>query len=217
MKPGLTNNQLKIVAMITMTLDHVGVFMPQYPALRIIGRLAFPVFAYMIAEGCAHTRDIRRYFGSVAVMAALCQIVQYLVTGSAYMGILVTFSLSILLTALLQKRLWISALAALLGAFLICIVPIPGTDFRVDYGFIGVLTPVVVYLVKPKWGKCLACAAMLCALGLSYGGSQWYALLSIPLLLAYNGERGTWNLKSLFYWYYPAHIAVIFGIFRFLR
>lgn len=195
MKPGLTNNQLKIIAMVTMTLDHIGVYMPQYPVLRIIGRLAFPVFAYMIAEGCSHTRDIWRYFRSVAVLAALCQIVQYLVTGSVYMGILVTFSLSIALAALLQRRLWISALAALLGVFLICTVPIPGTDFRVDYGFIGVLTPVAVYCMKTKRAKCLVCTAMLCALGLSYGGSQWYALLSMPFLLAYNGERGKWNLK----------------------
>lgn len=217
MKPGLTNNQLKLIAMVAMTLDHMGVYMPQYPVLRIIGRLAFPVFAYMIAEGCSYTRDIWRYFYSVAVMAALCQIAQYLVTGSVYMGILVTFSLSILLVALLQKRLWFSTLAALLGALLICTVPIPDTDFRVDYGFIGVLTPVVVYCMKTKWEKCLVFAAMLCVLGLSYGGSQWYALLSIPLLLAYNGERGKWNLKNMFYWYYPAHIAVIYGIFFLLR
>lgn len=217
MKPGLTNNQLKLIAMVTMTLDHIGVYMPQYPVLRIIGRLAFPIFAYMIAEGCSHTRDIWRYLSSVAVMAALCQIVQYLVTGSVYMGILVTFSLSILLVALLQQKLWGWALAALVGTFLICTVPVPGTDFRVDYGFIGVLLPVAVYLVKTKWGKCLVCAAMLCALGLSNGGVQWYALLSIPLLLTYNGERGKWNMKGLFYWYYPAHIAVIYGIFYILR
>lgn len=217
MKPGLTNNQLKLIAMVTMTLDHIGVYMPQYPGLRIIGRLAFPIFAFMIAEGCSHTRDIWRYFSSVALMAALCQIVQYLTTGSLYMGILVTFSLSILLVALLQRQLWGSALAALIGAFLISTVPIPGTDFRVDYGFIGVLVPVTVYLVKTKWGKCLACAAMLCALGLSSGGVQWFALFSIPLLLVYNGERGKWNMKGLFYWYYPAHIAVIYGIFFILR
>ena len=217
MKPGLTNNQLKLIAMVTMTLDHIGVFLPQYPILRVLGRLAFPVFAYMIAEGCALTRDIWRYFSSVAVMAAACQIVQYLVTGSVYMGILVTFSLSILLVALLQQRLWVCTAAAFLGAFLICVVPVLGTDFRVDYGFVGVLTPVAVYLIKTRWGKCLVCAAMLCALGCFRGGIQWYALFSIPLLLAYNGQRGERNLKGLFYWYYPAHIAVIYLVFFILR
>lgn len=215
MKWGLTNNQLKLIAMAAMTLDHIGVFLPQYPLLRILGRLAFPVFAYMIAEGCSYTRDIWRYFSSVAGLAAVCQVVQYLFTGSVYMGILVTFSLSILLVALLQKQLWSAVTATLLGAFVICTVSIPGTDFQVDYGFVGVLTPVMVYVMKTKWAKCLACTVMLCALGLSCGGVQWYGLLAIPLLLTYNGERGKWNLKGLFYWYYPVHIAAIYGIFSF--
>ena len=217
MKQGLTNNQLKIIAMITMTLDHIGLFMPQYPVLRILGRLAFPIFAYMIAEGCAHTRNIWRYLGSVALMAALCQVVQYVTTGSVYMGILVTFSLSILLIALIKDGYKFSVWIALIGVFLISTVPILGTDFQVDYGFVGVLTPVAVYLMKNKWGKAAACAVMLCALGLSYGTTQWYALLAVPLLLAYNGQRGKLKLKNLFYWYYPAHIAVIYAIFSFLQ
>ena len=51
-KFGLTNNQLKIIAMVSMLFDHVGKeLLPQYTVLQIIGRLAFPIFAYMIAEG----------------------------------------------------------------------------------------------------------------------------------------------------------------------
>ena len=51
MKVGLSNNQLKILAMIAMTLDHVGVYLfPQVLWLRIVGRLAFPIYAFMIAE-----------------------------------------------------------------------------------------------------------------------------------------------------------------------
>ena len=55
---GLTNNQLKLIALVTMTLDHIGVVLfPQAQWLRIVGRLAFPIFAYMIAEGCRHTAN----------------------------------------------------------------------------------------------------------------------------------------------------------------
>ena len=57
---GLTNNQLKLIAMLSMLIDHVGMLLfPGVRVLRIIGRLAFPIFAYMIAEGCAHTRSRR--------------------------------------------------------------------------------------------------------------------------------------------------------------
>ena len=216
MKLGLTNNQLKIIAMITMTIDHIGLYMPQYLFLRIIGRLAFPIYAYMIAEGCVHTRNTWRYLGSVAAMAALCQIVQFVVTGSLHMSILVTFSLSILLVALLKEKQWFAATAAWIGAFLICNIPIPGTDFRVDYGFIGVMIPVVLYLVKNKWLKCLVCAIMLCALAINSSYVQWYALCAVPLLLLYNGQRGKLQIKQLFYWYYPAHLAIIYCVFTYM-
>ena len=60
---GLNGNQLKILAMLFMTVDHVGAFlMPQYEILRYIGRLAMPIFAFMIAEGCTHTHNRLRYF-----------------------------------------------------------------------------------------------------------------------------------------------------------
>ena len=56
--PGLTGNQLKLIALITMTIDHIGfMLLPQVKILRAIGRIAFPIFAYMIAEGCQYTRN----------------------------------------------------------------------------------------------------------------------------------------------------------------
>lgn len=55
---GLTGNQLKLLALIAMTCDHVGLqLLPQFIILRIIGRLAAPLFAYMIAEGCRYTHN----------------------------------------------------------------------------------------------------------------------------------------------------------------
>lgn len=55
---GLSGNQLKLIALATMTLDHVGAYLlPQVLFLRILGRLSLPIYAYMIAEGCRHTRS----------------------------------------------------------------------------------------------------------------------------------------------------------------
>jgi len=60
---GLTNNQLKIIAMLAMLIDHVGmIIFPGIMALRYIGRIALPIFAYMIAEGCHYTRDRKSTF-----------------------------------------------------------------------------------------------------------------------------------------------------------
>ena len=55
---GLTGNQLKLIALFAMTCDHVGLqLLPNVLILRILGRLALPIFAYMIAEGCRYTRN----------------------------------------------------------------------------------------------------------------------------------------------------------------
>jgi len=64
-KIGLTNNQLKVIAMVTMTVDHVGFLLfPRLLLLRCIGRLAFPIYAYMVAEGCSHTKSLPKYLGA---------------------------------------------------------------------------------------------------------------------------------------------------------
>lgn len=217
---GLSGNALKIIALLAMTADHIGfILLPQYPALRVIGRLAFPIFAYMIGEGCRYTRSMGRYFGLLAGVAAVCQVVDYAVTGSLYQCILVTFSLSVALIAALRRARetasaarWLVALAALGAVFFLTeALPqlLPGTDYAVDYGFLGVLLPVGVYFAKNKTAKLCFTAAMLFLLGGDLGNVQMYALLALPLLWLYNGQRGKWRLKYLFYIYYPAHLAAL--------
>ena len=68
----LSGNALKIIAAVAMTIDHVGLmFFPQLKVLRIIGRIALPIFAFMIAEGCRYTRNKLRYFLTVFLLASL--------------------------------------------------------------------------------------------------------------------------------------------------
>ena len=69
-KLGLTNNQFKIIAMVSMLLDHMGLlFFPDEQIFRILGRIAFPIFAYMIAEGCRYTKTRAKYLGMIGGMA----------------------------------------------------------------------------------------------------------------------------------------------------
>lgn len=211
---GLNGNQLKILAMIAMTCDHVGLqLLPQVAILRWIGRLALPIYAYLVAEGCRHTRSRKTYLLRMASLGGLCQIVYLVAMGSLYQCILVTFSLSICLICCLEDfqkgRRW-PFLLALAGTFVLCVV-VPelwkGTDFTIDYGFPGVLLPVLIY-AHPIWGLVLG----LLALNLEMGGMQWLSIGAIPLLLCYNGQRGKANLGRLFYWYYPVHLVVIYGL-----
>lgn len=216
MKPMLTANQLKLLALVTMTVDHIGAYLlPHVLLLRIIGRLALPVYAYMIAEGCKHTRNRRKYLLQMAGMAALCQLVYFFAMESLYQCILVTFTLSILLIYACDTGSRPLIAVALLGvAFVTVALPqlLHGTDFAVDYGLFGVLVPVLTYLGEDRRQKLVMCAVALMLLACWYGGIQWLSLLALVPLGLYNGQRGKARLKGLFYWYYPLHLAAIYGI-----
>ena len=216
MQGKLTSNQLKLLAMLTMTLDHIGVQMfPGVLWLRIVGRLAFPIYAYMIAEGCAHTRNRRKYLLQMAGLALLCQLVYFFAMGSLFQCILVTFTLSILLIyACDTGSRPLTALALLGVAFVTVALPrlLPGTDFAIDYGFFGVLVPVAAYLGETRRKKLLFTAGALVVLAWLVGGIQWYSLAALLPLALYGGQRGKRRMKWLFYLYYPLHLAAIYGI-----
>ena len=222
-RSGLTGNQLKILAMITMTVDHVGaILFPRLRLLRIIGRLAMPIYAYMIAEGCRYTRDRKKYLLRLLRLGVLCQVVYLIAMGSLYMCILITFSLSVCLINLLDlveqeksSRNWLKLWAGIIFAFFLCVILpdlLPNTDFEVDYGLPGVLLPVLIYGAGTR-GLLLGVALV----ALNYGGILWYAFLAVPFLLLYNGQRGKANIGKLFYWYYPAHLVAIYGIGQIIK
>ncbi len=222
---GLSSNVLKLIAIISMTCDHAAkMFAPDCIPLLIIGRLAFPIFAYMIAEGCAHTRSRGRYFARMAIFAAVCQIAYSVFTGSLYMCILVTFTMSIGLIILLDnaaqsKKPADIAIAA--AGFALCIFIctarlhiFKGTDFDIDYRLLGVLLPVAVYLSPKKWQKLGFMAIITLAMDFYM---QKYALLALIPLALYSGRRGKAKLKYLFYIYYPLHLLAIELIYELSR
>lgn len=220
---GMNSNQLKIIALLAMTCDHVGKqLFPQIQILQILGRLALPIFAYMIAEGCIHTKSKRKYLLTMVGLAAVCQVVYYVAMNSLYQCILVTFSLSIVLIYLLdmakQKKGFWRYTACVIGfaaAVFICVVLpwlIPNSDFAIDYGLLGVMLPVFVYWGKSKTTKLLLMGVLLFFLSIKMGGVQWYSLFTLVLLAFYNGKRGTLKMKHLFYIYYPLHLLGIYII-----
>lgn len=222
-----TGNQLKIIALIAMTIDHIGArIFPEVKILRIIGRIAFPIFAYMIAEGCKYTRNRKKHLLTIFAIAIICQLVYFFAMGSLNQCILVTFSLSVALIYALDNaqsrgdiKSYVIALAAFIGViFLTEILPViwKGTDFGIDYGLYGVMLPVLVFAADKKIQKLFAAAIMLVLLSISLGGVQWFGLMSLLLLALYNGERGGLKMKNLFYIYYPSHLVVIYLISMFV-
>lgn len=223
---GISGNALKIIAMLAMFIDHAAFQFvpwssPWYMPLRMIGRLAFPIFAFMIAEGCVYTRNRARYLGMIFGLGAICQIAYTVAMKHFYMGILMVFSLSIAtiycidglkaVKRTLPRCLLVLALAGI--AFIVLFMPsiFAKQGFDLDYGTLGFLLPIVLYyLHKDRWPRLIALTAILIGLSLVYRRYQFYALFTVPLLALYNGKRGKWKLKYLFYVFYPAHLAFIY-------
>lgn len=234
----LSGNALKVIAAILMVVDHIGYFLyPQYVILRIIGRLSFPIFAFMIAEGCYHTKNKLRYFSGIFGCAFAYQIFNYFVVRDTYMCILVTFSVAILFIYLLQflkeqlfftDTLWGKPVAVLILMIAVWGIYLLNRVFYIDYGFWGCLMPAFACILKkPKtisvpWLEKLDCHPVhvltfgigLFLLSLESGWVQMYCLLALPLLMAYSGERGKMKMKLFFYIFYPVHIGVIYLIGR---
>lgn len=230
----LSGNALKIIAALSMLIDHIGVvLLPDVTILRIIGRIAFPIYAFMIAEGCANTKNKPWYFFTVFILGTGCQIVYYLYDGDTYMGILITFSLSILVIYAMQY-LKETVLASensrgkQCAVHLIFLLTIAGVYFlnryfEIDYGFWGCMTPVFASVFRrtrsnrsPYWERFddLPVHVFMLGIGLVivacvFGGIQPYSLLAIPFLLLYSGKRGKKKMKAFFYIFYPAHLIVL--------
>ena len=203
---------LKLLAAFSMLLDHVGLFFfPGEMGFRIAGRLAFPIFAFMIAEGCRYTRSRWRYWGMIAALAAVCQAVYYFAAGDTYLSVLVTFSLAIPVVWALRefqktkKWYWAAAFCVLVAA-----VAYLNRILTIDYGFWGCMLPVWAAAIPGAPVAGLLCG--LVALSADLGGLQWYCLLAVLPLACYNGTLGKRKLKYFFYIFYPAHLALLQGL-----
>ena len=237
----LSGNALKFIAAFCMVVDHVGmVFFPREEIFRVVGRIAFPLFAYMLAEGCEYTKNKLKHFLFMLSFAAVCQIGYTVFTGDTYMSILVTFSVAVLLiyalgffknTLFSDKPLIFKILTgALFGASVVSAYFL-NEFIDMDYGFAGCVLPLLPSVFrKPKgangrawqWLDNKYVHITMFALGLSAFATasmtrQWFALCSIPLLLLYSGKRGKLKTKYFFYVFYPAHLVLIFGVYILIR
>lgn len=212
----LSGNALKIIAAVAMVLDHVGLmFFPGNGLLRILGRLAFPIFAFMIAEGSKYTRNKGRYFGQLFSLAVICQIVYFLVDGSLYLSVLFTFSLSLLMIFALQScKEKPGVFSAALFLLSVGSVWLLNRIFTIDYGFWGCMVPLFAAAFHKTRLDSIPVNVAALGLGLlllwlDLGGWQLWALAALPLLLCYSGKRGKANMKYFFYLFYPAHLALL--------
>ncbi len=238
---GLSAFVLKVIACVTMVIDHIGVLLlPGVTILRIIGRISFPIFAYFIAEGCRYTRNKVKRFGMIFGLAIMCEVVYYAVSRVVEGTVLMTFSCSILIIYALQafKKACVGRRAVPILCAALCLTATVAVGILVsiyvpiDYGLPGILIPVALSLLDYREGEAPAVfqhvdnrllRLLVVAVGLVFlwyfrgrVEVQIYALLAVPFLALYNGKPGPRVFKYWFYIFYPAHLVILWLIARWM-
>ena len=233
---------LKLVAMVTMLVDHMGaILFPQYRIMRIIGRIAFPIYAYCITVGCVYTHDMLRYVKRIVLLALLVQplyvVAMHHTTPAMYAvsfaqdpiaavfnfyieswhdpSILLSLSLGlILLWTIRDRHLVLTAATFLLVWFL---------QGSLDYGIRGIYLMLLffVFCQTPLVSLPLVLGYMIwwgldgggyTFFGLQFG-TQMFAILALPLIYIRTNTRIRIN-KWVFYLFYPAHLVLILVLDR---
>ncbi len=217
----MTSFALKIIALISMFLDHFGYFLTHgaFSFMNYLGRLAFPIFAFQISEGYTHTHDIKKYMKRLFIFALISQLPFTLFCNS----IGFTFELNIFFTLLLGLfciLLYDKARSKLLAFVTIGIICYAGELLKVDYGFWGILLIFLFYLFKNNKVLTTISFLLMCIYKFSIpmletGYNIRYVILAIstfsaiiPILL-YNGKLG-YKTKYLLYIFYPAHLLLFY-------
>lgn len=246
-KRGISGSTLKMTALFTMLLDHIGAsllepalmrsaasagitswdyealffacpkLMSVYTVLRLTGRIAFPIFCFLLVEGFLHTRNLPRYLMRLGLFALISELPFDLAFYRTsfypdYQNVFFTLLSGMLVLTVLRFSYERFALQKgvcfLVNALAICSGAAAAELLHTDYGAMGVLTIVVMYCCREKrfWQMTFGCFILICMSFL-----EITSLISIPLVKLYNGERGL-KLKYLFYAFYPVHLLLLYLI-----
>lgn len=228
---------IKLIACLCMFIDHAGkMLFPQYPVMRQIGRLAFPLFAYGIAVGAVYTHDQVKYLSRIVLLALVCQPLyavglahenramyaipffdapleacwQFYVNSWQKPSILLSLSLGLLLILCLRNRRW--ALAA--GVYLLCL----RMSGQLDYGIHGIHLMLLFYALCEHPAACFAATFSfmvwwsLQGSGYTFFGQTFgLRVFSLPAiaLACLPMQRRVRLPKWFVYGFYPAHLVAL--------
>lgn len=223
-RKSLAQETLKWIACVTMLIDHIGaVFLPGY-GLRIIGRISFPIFCFLLAEGARHTRSPGKYALRLAISAAVSEVPYDLLFYGGihwqHQSVMVTLLIGLLTLVWMSRLKRFPFLPMLLGFGL---AELSGGD----YGCWGVALIILFALTaeyeQQHWIQLLAMAAIFLlmnstripVLGIPI---QLFGLLAMVPIGLYSGRKATANpwIQRGFYLFYPIHLFILLGVYRYV-
>lgn len=219
----LSGSALKVIAVLSMVADHSAYYFLEentvaYGVMRCFGRIAFPVFALLVAEGYAYTRNRMRYFLSLLAFAAISEVPWCLLNGAdGTHNVMFTLALGVAAMAAfdrLKEHRTVAFVTILLAATASAI-------FGLDYGWRGIMMIFLFHLFGNLYNRqrSNSQSARLLQLAFAFPFTGHYgitgALLACSIIFLYDGTRGfiKGNLaKYGFYAFYPLHLLLIWGL-----
>lgn len=239
----ITSMALHIMAMVFMLCDHLwGTVVPGNEWLTCVGRIAFPIFAFMLVEGYFHTRNLKNYVLRLLAFAVISEVPFNVMMGSrlfypVHQNVLWSFLISIGLIWLNERakqkgKIWLRVLT---GVGTVLLGYLLGIVTMVDFYHAGVLTALAFYFLRgKKWWCYLGQLVCLWYInvemlgGLSYEIELWegkifflsqqaFALLALIPIWLYRGKQGYHSkaLQLTYYAFYPAHMLIL-GLLKFI-
>lgn len=233
---GLNSNQLKLIAIAAMTLDHLTwTLFPGYSTewfvilFHTIGRLTAPIMWFFIAEGYHYTHDIKKYAVRLFLLAAISHFAYNFCFGIPYIpfqktafnqtGVVWSLAWGLVLLYIFDKKTWMFWQKILI-LIIVCLI-----TFSSDWSCIATLAILAIGTNRGNFKKQMThmmfytfmyAVIYFIFIDKVYAFIQLGTCLTIPLLWFYNGERGSFKgMGKLFYIYYPLHLFIC-GIIRIL-
>ena len=202
----MNNFSLKIMAIVFMLIDHIGVILidpslDEYLYFRLIGRLAFPIFAFLTSKSVIKTSNIKKYFIRLIIFAFLSQIVYYYIISKEQLNIFFTLIFGGLAIYLYKDNKKIATLFLITSSFFL----------PIDYGGFGVsLIFLFSFFDKKKvfWIFSILVTILVYyknGLFLFYG----FWIFSTLLIDKYYEKRSKYQMKYFFYWFYSGHLIIL--------
>jgi len=226
---GFSGSTLKILACGSMLIDHTGAAVVRtllrspavsdpalrselgqlYTWMRAVGRLAFPIFCFLLVEGFMHTRNVEKYARRLLLFALLSEFpFDFALKSSWFYPAKQNVYFTLLIGLLVMWGQQIFRDCTVLQALVFMAGLMAGQLLRTDYGYKGVFLIEVLCLLRYyRTAQCI------CG-GIAFSYEKW-APLSMIFCWLYNGKRGI-RLKYIFYFFYPAHLLVLGAIRHFV-
>ncbi len=220
----LDSTSLKIIAIISMTIDHTGaVLLDNNHILRAIGRIAMPIFSFCISEGYIHTKNKKKYLARLGIFALISEIpfdlAFYGEIGFRHQNVMFSFFISVIALMIFDfiqgkhgpDETVCSIPRTLLGIFVVFVIGVGSIKLHTDYSIKAVLCIFMFYCLKDSnpWKRKSSGPVFFTLM--SEKLYNYFVFFSIIPILMYNGKKGK-GLKWLFYIFYPGHLLIIFLI-----